>query len=213
MAEFARATIVPAGGTPIDVLFNPNRYSLDEGNSIAELGIPGRGAPVLQYVRGNARSLSLELFFDVWEPQVVGGETIDNVTRLTDQIYALLAIDGNVHVPPVCDFVWGSFRFTCIVEHVRGQFTLFREDGTPVRATLAVNLKEYVDPKDQVRKDKPSSPDHVKTRIVRSGDTLESIAAAEYGDPAKWRPIADANAIANPRLLDAGRTLVIPAIT
>lgn len=212
MAELARAQIVTESGEVIPVLFNPNRYSLDEGNTISEIGIPGLGAPVLQYVHGNARSVSLELFFDTWEPAVVGGVLVEDVSVLTDSVYGLLSIEGDRHVPPVCDFIWGTFIFTCVVERVSGQFTLFRDDGTPARATLTVTLKEYVSPADQIRKDMPESADHVKTRTVRRGDTLSSIAAVEYGDPGKWRPIADANAIVNPRLLEAGRTLVIPAI-
>jgi nucleoid-associated protein YgaU len=212
VAELARAVIAPESGDPIPVLFNPNKYSLDEGNTISEIGIPGLGAPVLQYVHGNARSVSLELFFDTWEAPTVGGVVITDVSLLTDQIYGLLAIDGNRHVPPVCKFIWGTFIFTCVVVRVNGQFTLFRDDGIPVRATLTVTLKEYVKPEDQIRKDLPLSADHVKTRTVRRGDTLSSIAAVEYGDPGSWRPIADANAIANPRLLETGSTLVIPAI-
>jgi len=34
-----------------------------------------------------------------------------------------------------------------------------------------------------------------RTRIVKDGDTLWSIAAAVYGDPAKWRALARANAL------------------
>lgn len=210
----ARATITPVDpkGDAIEVLFNPTRYGLDEGNSIAEIGVPGLGAPVLQYVRGNAKSLALELFFDTYEPRRHAGGLVDDVTDLTDEIYGLLGIESDKHVPPICEFVWGDFRFTCVVERVNGQFTLFRDDGTPVRATLTVTLKQYVKPEDQVRRDLPSSPDHVKTRTVRRGDTLSSIAAVEYGDPALWRPIAVANAIVNPRRLQPGKTLVIPAI-
>jgi hypothetical protein len=49
-------------GEQIPVLFNPAEYSLDLGNTFAEIGIPGLRVPPIQYVRGNSRSLKLELF-------------------------------------------------------------------------------------------------------------------------------------------------------
>ena len=44
------------------------------------------------------------------------------------------------------------------------------------------------------------------------GDALWRIAAEEYGDPAQWRPIAAANNITNPRVLEPGTELIIPSI-
>src|SRR5262249_33265599 len=153
--------------------------------------IPGLGAPILQYVRGNARTLSLELFFDTFERQ-------RDVREHTDRVYRLLEIDPETHAPPLCTFTWGTFNLRCVVERVGGRFTLFLTDGTPVRATLSVTLKEYVEVEVEVRAVPTESSDHVKTRLLRRGDTLSSLAAAEYGDPAKWRPIAEANNVDNP---------------
>jgi nucleoid-associated protein YgaU len=54
------------------------------------------------------------------------------------------------------------------------------------------------------------SSDVTKTWVVKRGDSLWSIAAKEYGDPADWRLIADVNHIRNPRMLTPGRELIIP---
>jgi nucleoid-associated protein YgaU len=191
------------GGVP--VLFNPSRYTLDRSNQIAEIAIPGLGAPILQFVRGNSRTLALELYLDTYEQGV-------SVADHTNAVYGLLAIDSSTHAPPITTFVWGRFAFRCVVDRVSGSFTLFLEDGTPVRATLNVTLREYVDVDQEVRGINLQSADHYKTRVVRQGDTISSIAADEYGDPTAWRAIADANALANPRTLTAGRLLVIPPL-
>lgn len=204
--ELAKAMITPRDESPISVLFNPNQYSLDQGNTLAEVAVPGLAAPILQYVRGNGRTLSMELFFDTWEEQ-------SDVRRHTDRVYGLLDIRGPLHRPPVCTFTWGSFNFDCVVERVGGRFTLFLADGTPVRATLGVSFKEFVEVEVLVRNPPTESADHAKSCLVRRGDTLSSIAAAEYGDPTLWRPIAQANRIANPRLLAPGTRLSLPALT
>jgi nucleoid-associated protein YgaU len=45
---------------------------------------------------------------------------------------------------------------------------------------------------------------------VLDGDSLPSIAYGAYGDPTRWREIAQANAIDDPLVLRSGRTLTIP---
>lgn len=202
---FEKAFITPENEAPIPVLFNPTQYRLDKGNTIAEIGVPGLDSPILQYVRGNTRTLSMELFFDTYEQQT-------DVREHTNRIYGLLGIRGETHVPPICTFTWGDFIFRCVLDSVSGRFTLFLAEGVPVRATLTVNFKEFIEVDIEVRATPTESSDHTKTRIVKRGDTLSSIAAAEYGDPAKWRPIAEANRIDRPRLLQPGWVLVVPPL-
>jgi nucleoid-associated protein YgaU len=46
--------------------------------------------------------------------------------------------------------------------------------------------------------------------VVREGDDLTRVAAWAYGNPALWRPIAEANRIERPRALVAGQVLLVP---
>jgi nucleoid-associated protein YgaU len=91
------------------------------------------------------------------------------------------------------------------------RFTMFLGDGTPVRATLSC---EFVESGTEARSraGELHSADIDKARVVRRDDTLQSIAAEEYDDPARWRPIAKANGIVNPRTLAPGTTLIIPRL-
>jgi hypothetical protein len=203
--ELKHALIKPDGRLAIRVMFNPTQYSIDKGNQIAEAGIPGLEAPVLQYIHGNTRTLSMDLFFDTYEEQT-------DVRDHTNEIYDLLGIDSDTHVPPICRISWGNFEFRGVMDKVSGKFTLFLADGTPVRATLSVTFKEFIDVRVMVRRKPTHSADHRKTRVVRRGDSLSMIAFEEYQDAGKWRPIADANSLENPRQLEPGRRLVIPAL-
>jgi hypothetical protein len=203
--EFQRASIEPKGRAKFDVLFNPNQYGIDKSNLIAEAGIPGLEAPILQYVHGNTRTLSMDLFFDTYEERA-------DVRKHTDQVYNLLLIDPHTHVPPICTITWGRFTFCGVLDHVSGKFTLFLADGSPARATLSVVFKEYIKVEVLVQEQMTQSADHRKTRVVQAGDRLFDIAYQEYGDAQKWRPIADANRIDDPLQLEPGRLLVIPAL-
>jgi nucleoid-associated protein YgaU len=198
-------SITPPGGSAFKVLFNPNTYSVGKANHIAEAAVPGLNAPILQFVNGNARTLDMDLFFDSYEEGT-------DVSKETDKIYKLLMIDPDTHAPPICQIAWGSFTLAAVLDHVSGKFTLFLADGTPVRATLSVSFKEYIDVDKLVRVEPTHSADHRKTRVVRSADRIDIIAKEEYGDPGKWRPIAEANNMDDPEDLVPGHVLIIPAL-
>jgi hypothetical protein len=188
-------------GQRIPVMYNPEQFTLDQGNDFAEIGIPGLNAPPIQYVRGKGRTLSMELFFDTYE---LGGD----VRQFTDGITGLLATLPATFAPPVLLFVMGSFSFRCVLMEASQRFTMFAIDGTPVRSTLSVRFHEYVDVTVAVESGVFIGPPTL--RNVIQGDTVSGIAAAVYGDPSRWRDIADANKVEDPFNLPAGTPLVIP---
>ena len=148
----------------------------------------------------------MDLFFDTFETQ-------GDVRDYTNRIYGLLEIKKETHVPPLCTFRWGRFSFKGVIETVDGHFTLFLADGTPARAILTVSFKEAVDINKAVRRTATELVDRRKSWIVKRGETLNAIAAAEYGDPGRWRPIARANGITDPLSLRPGQRLILPALT
>jgi hypothetical protein len=209
--ELKKAVITPLGGEDIKVLFNPTQYQVTEGNQFAEVGIPGVGAPPLQFVRGTARTLSMQLFFDTYDPVQDNVTQGSDVRQYTDQIIKLLEVNSDSHAPPICRFSWAHFAFVGVLEKADQRFTLFLPDGTPVRATIDVSFKEL----GQQQADQAGrlfSADFAKHYVVRRGDTLSNIAADKYGDPALWRPIAKENGLDDPLALEPGQVLVIPAL-
>ena len=203
----------------VPCLFNPKELSVEKSNQFAEVNIPGLPSPILQFVRGNARSVSMDLFFDTYEKGTDVREYTDQITgwdagamfsKLPQGPKGLMDIDSDLHAPPICLFIWGAFIFQCLIERVSKRFTMFLPEGIPVRATLSVTLKEYREVEVQVKEIATQSADLTKRWVVTQGDSLWSIAAKEYGNPEEWRLIAEANKIDNPRLLKPGQKLVIP---
>ena len=203
----------------VPCLFNPKELSVEKSNQFAEVAIPGLSSPIYQFVRGNARSVTMDLFFDTYEEgtdvrsftdRITGWDAGSMLSKLPDGPKGLMDIDSELHAPPVCLFIWGAFIFQCIIERVSKRFTMFLPEGIPVRATLSVTLKEYQEVDIQVKELDLRSADVSKHWTVKQGDSLWSIAVQEYGDPADWILIAEANDIDNPRTIDSGTDLVIP---
>jgi phage protein U len=211
----AYLTIKEKPGLIVPFLFNPSEFSVEKTNQFTEVNIPGLPSSTFQFVKGGARTVTMDLTFDTYEEQVDVRTFTDRITGWeseTKKGKGLMDIDSDLHAPPICLFIWGAYIFPCIIERATKRFTMFLPDGTPVRATLNITLKEYKEFETQVKEISLQSADRTKTRQVKQGDSLWFIAAKEYGNPALWRYIAEANSIDNPRVLKPGMELIIPAL-
>ncbi|MCX4759753.1 LysM peptidoglycan-binding domain-containing protein [Streptomyces sp. NBC_01275] len=225
-------------GESFPVMYNPEEFKLDQGNSFAEIGIPGLGSPPLQYVRGRARTLTMDLLFDTYAAYGTGitgagagagAGAAQDVRRRTAPIVRLLDKDPLTHAPPVLLFSLGGFRFECVLVDAGQRYSMFLPDGTPVRCTLSVRLQEYVRVDIDVRSGlfigSPTVSAALDTAAARArsvlqgaatvhiavqGDTLSSLAADYLGDPGRWREIARANDTEDPFALPPGLPLIIP---
>lgn len=190
---------------PIPVMFNPPQYTLKKTNQFAEVGIPGLGSSLLQFVRGSSQTLTMTLFFDTTDLGI-------DVRVYTELVIALTDINAKTHGPPKLLFVWGSLVFPCVLEAVDQSFELFNPAGMPLRANLTVTLRGYDLIGTLLASIPLESSDRLKGRVVRSGDTLQGIAAEEYDDPRKWRAIAEDNNIDNPLIINPGKGITIPIL-
>ena len=76
-------------------------------------------------------------------------------------------------------------------------------EGTPIRATCSVSMEEM--PGEPAKQNPTSGGLSLPpVRTVVAGDSLASIAYAEYGDPTLWRPLAAFNGIDDPLRLRLG---------
>ena len=123
-----------------------------------------------------------------------------------------MIIDPSKHVPPLLEIQWSSLQFTGYLVSCTQKFLKFNEQGTPLRATLDVEFKEYLKPSEIAELSPNESPDTTKFRTVHQGDSLWALAGKEYGQCGAWREIARENHITNPRLLKTGSTLRLPAL-
>jgi hypothetical protein len=195
---------------PIEVQFNPTEYGIDRGASYAELQVPGLRTPLLQFVRGEAATLSLELFLDATARSATNlDQTVEE--RLAG-IREFVTIDPDLHAPPVCRFQWLFIVFNGVVTALKEKYTLFGEDGQILRARVTLTFRSYEAVEVQLREMQLQSPDRTRVRVVREGETLAAIAAEAYGNSRLWREIAEANGIDRPRFVAPGTALRIRAL-
>lgn len=202
LARLAKATIInTVTSERFQVMYNPDELRLEQGNNFVEVGIPGLDAPPVQYVRGKARTLAMDLFFDSYEAD-------QDVRTHTGPLVKLLDKAPLRAAPPVLLFSMGQFNFQCVLVDASQRFTMFRRDGTPVRSTISVRFQEFVRVEISTEQGLFIGPPTLHN-VVRS-ETASSIANAVLGDPARWREVAQANGLDDPLNIPPGLTLQVP---
>lgn len=217
---YQQAQLEIEGQEPLACWFNPSQYAISKANQWHAIPVVGASLPAIQFGGGLARELTLELLFDASD------DPSQDVRSVTDRLFLMMEVAeqagtaANAGRPPTVVFSWGStVSFKAVSRRLDVQYTLFRPDGTPIRAICALTLVQ-VEKANSRSGNGPTPAQNPTTRAntrpavheVIEGDSLASIAYAAYGDPTRWREIARANAIDDPLVLERGRALVVPEV-
>jgi len=195
----------------VSCLFNPSEYTFSKSNQWDPIKIMGDNVPLPKFISGGAMSLKMSLFFDTTEDG-------SDVRDYTEKLVELMQVDSRLRDsrtrksrPPRCMFSWGRmWGFKAILTEMSQRFTYFKDDGTPLRATVDVTFQQ-VESEGTYPAQNPTTEGDPgrRTRTVRPGDRLDWLSYEEYGDPTLWRLIAEANGMDDPMQLTPGQRLVI----
>ena len=218
------------GKPSFEVLFNPTTYTLSRSTLYSEKAGLDSNMPSIQFISGTVETLTFDLLLDSFSTGAeVHGDMMTrakfhgnallptqakqiDITDYTRKIYDLMVIMPDTHAPALVKIEWNSLQFIGHLVDCRQEFVKFSFSGMPVRAKLHCTFKSYLKPSEVAKLTPKQSPDTDKYRRVSQGDTLSAFAAREYGQPEEWREIARANRIVNPRLLDTGSVIKVPAL-
>lgn len=191
--------------------FNPGEYTVDKSSTWTRPQMKGgkqTGKPEFQ--GANAQTVKMEILFD----RYVASDVATCISTLIEWVKPTEdSVAKKKPQPPILVFEWGDnpalTSFRAYLKSVSAKFLLFEPDGTPLRATATVTLEEVPIP---APKQNPTSGSihGRRTRLLAEGDTLASIAWAEYEDPTLWRGIADFNGIDDPLRVRSGQSILIP---
>jgi len=202
------------GGNPAerDVItfpFNPKDWTLTRSAEWKVETEKNKVAPA-EFKGPKPAQITVELFLDASDKD--DGDISATVAKLMKCVVPdAQSTQQKKPSAPHVRFEWGTaIAFKGYVETVAVKYTLFRPSGAPVRGTATLTIKEMPD---SVGSQNPTSGGVAGNRSHQmvAGDTLASVAYAEYGQPAKWRLLADANpSIDDPMRIAPGTTILVP---
>ena len=214
--EKAMLIVVDGVGVPMMLRFkyNPEQYTIEKSAEWNRPQAPGaESTPEPDYTSTNPTTVSMEIFFDAFE-ELQGDVTRDVETLFTWTKPTPVSRIGGTAQPPLLMFQWGSSStlsdFRGFLRSVSARFTLFRVDGTPIRATCNIRLEEV--PHETARQNPTSgSRPGMRVHVLTEGETLHSVAWTEYRQARYWRGLAAFNDIDDPMRVEPGSTLLLPS--
>lgn len=206
-------------GKPFTVMINPSSYRRSYRivyNDVKGQGSNG-GSPIFN--RTLSDEVRMELWFD--GTGVVPGKLPGLVPYAQDGIAA--AIDaflklvfdynGDIHSPNLLILNWGTLVFQCRLTSLELNYTLFKPDGTPLRAKADCTFVEYQTEAELARQANRKSADLTHAVRVVAGDTLPLLCHRIYGDSRYYLQVAAFNGLDGFRALVPGTTLQFPPLS
>lgn len=212
------------------VQVNPNSYSLNHLLRYGDRQRQGSSRSDAVYANSEPSTLEIEFLFDatgvVPPPSELsdiplvgaiasalsgGGEfkVMEEVEKFNNVVYKY---DGEIHRPRKLALAWGTLDFSCVLTSLQYRFTLFKPDGTPIRAIAKCSFREFESDSQRERRENNSSSDLTHLREVKEGDTLPLLAHRVYGNAALYLEVARVNKLVNFRRLRAGSRVVLPPV-
>lgn len=214
--EKGMLVVVAGQGVPpfLEFQYNPEQYSVEksaEWNRPQAVGAESTPAP--QYVSTNPMSVSMDIFFDEVGSSS-GDVTVDVATLLLWTRPTPVSLAIGLPQPPVLRFQWGTnmalANFLGFLRNVSVKYTMFRVDGTPIRATCSLQLEEV--PLDSAFQNPTSgTPPGMRQHVLTETDSLHSIAWNEYRQARLWRGLAVFNGIDDPLRVSPGTVILVPS--
>jgi hypothetical protein len=126
-----------ASTVSVTAQYNPKELGVEQ--VIAWRAVKWDG-PSYDSVAAASRTMSFELMFDGIESGTPIEETVAALHKLSD-------VDAKLKRPPKVKVAWGAAGapgmmppFEGIIDSLGCTYTMFQEDGTPVRATISLKL-------------------------------------------------------------------------
>jgi Contractile injection system tube protein/LysM domain len=207
---FQRAKLEIEGQQAIECAFNPQSYTVSKTNVWNFKPTTGVDLPDGEFGGGLPQQTALSLLLDA---SLLGPD--QGVKDAADRLFKMMEAGGGGGgggAPSKVTFRWGSVNLPKSVPvSLRVQYILFHPNGEPIRATVDLELAQAE------KAEKGQNPTTraiagLRVHRVLDGDSLPSLAYDAYGDPTRWRTIAEANGIDDPLRLQRGAELTIPRV-
>jgi len=200
------------------VYINPEKYSRSYEICYNNVQPQGKSSGTPEYNKTKSDQIDLELVFDATGvvPPSKAGRDPNGAWGITDQVdeFLELVFDYNdkIHSPNFLQLVWGKFQFNCRLTKLKFDYTLFKPDGTPLRAKAATTFMEYTNKVELAKEENANSPDLTHIRVVTGSDTLPLMCYEIYGTSSYYPQVAAANGLADFRNLVIGSQLAFPPV-
>jgi hypothetical protein len=197
-------------GDWFDVQYNPTNFKFNKKVDWKESDEQGKEAK-LEYQKATPAEMSCEIVFDTTgDASDVRTVWVNNLLYLTNANISPSQGEGAKNEkkrPPKVSFIWGSFELIGVITGLDITYLMFDEWGTPLRAKVAVKMKEWA-PEEYSDGSDGHSYDSADIQLVTVGPG-ETVSAIAIQNGTSVRRICDDNNIDDPMNIEPGTVLAI----
>jgi hypothetical protein len=139
----AELKAVEGGGEDIKFMFNPTQLAFSRSISLeqAEGSRTEEGQNKVSFKHPNPYSLKISnIIIDTYEE---GENVLEHIKKFKKAVEFAKQGKGATKRPPIYLFIWGETDYLrCFVKTFSFKLTLFLPDGTPVRASIDLDLEQ-----------------------------------------------------------------------
>lgn len=198
-------------GQPYSVMINPDSIKFNRSIEYNEQQAPDTSSASQKYKSTPSDKLNFEIVIDCT------GIVDPKRTNMAKEIAALEKIvftyNGNIHRPNFVKVQWGkNITFKGVLVSFDTSYTLFRPDGSPLRAKISLGFSQYISPETVTKTDAPKSPDLTHMVNVVDGMNLPQLCMQVWNSDSHYVNVARYNGLNKFRNLKGIGHLVFPPI-
>lgn len=191
---------------------NPNSYKRSHTTTYAAEKALAKPGETTKFSGIQPQTVNFEFFLDYTGVLPPAPGVPDLVQAIRQFKLCVYDYQGAIHSPNYLRLRWTDLQFKCRLTSLIIDYTLFKPNGTPLRAKLDVNFEEYLRTGEDTDKGRPSSPDLSHVRTVRAGDTLPLLCHEIYGTSRHYIEVARFNLLSQFRRLEPGAVIKFPPL-
>lgn len=192
---------------------NPEQYAQAFHVKYDAKVAPGAQGVEEKFMSSGPEELKLDFLFDgtetIYGYAQAGKSVTQQIQEFKDVVYDL---SGDIHKPRFLKVKGLGVTFPCILTELNLNYTLFKQDGTPLRAKASATFLNFKEVRRRVAEEGKNSPDLTHFRQVQQGDTLPLMVFNIYNDPKYYMEVARVNGLTNFRKLATGQGIIFPPL-
>jgi hypothetical protein len=201
----------PFTGKPYLVMINPDSIKWQRNIDYNEQQPPDTSSASQKYKSTPSDKLNFDIVIDC--TGIVDSKRTSMNTEISELEKIVFTYNGQIHRPNFVLVQWGkNFMFKGVLTSLDTSYTLFKPDGSPLRAKLSLGFSAYISPTTVTKKDKPQSPDLSHLVNVVEGMTLPQLCQNIWQDDSNYVRVAEYNGLNKFRNLKGIEKLIFPPI-
>lgn len=202
---------IPFAGDPYSVMINPDSIKWNRSVEYNEAQAQDSSSASQRYKNTPSDKLSFDIVIDC--TGIVDPKRINMTTEMTALESIVFSYNGKIHRPNYVKVQWGKdLIFKGVLVSFDTSYSLFRPDGSPLRAKISLSFTQYISPQTVEKEDDKKSPDVTHLVDVVEGMALPQLCRQVWYDEFYYIQVAKYNGLNKFRNLKGIEELIFPPI-